>query len=126
MIKNIFLVLLGGGIGSVARYLLSYFLTRNSTTQFPWATFIANGLGCLLIGLLFGYIQKNNVQNETLKLLLITGFCGGFTTFSTFSMDTVLLLQQGAWLKAGANVVLNLVLCLTLAWLGLKLGSMKY
>ena len=57
MIKNIFLVLLGGGIGSVARYLLSYFLTKNNTTQFPWATFIANGLGCLLIGLLFGYIN---------------------------------------------------------------------
>ena len=89
MIKNIFLVLLGGGIGSVVRYLLSYFLTRNSTTQFPWATFIANGLGCLLIGLLFGYIQKNNVQNETLKLLLITGFCGGFTTFSTFSLENI-------------------------------------
>ena len=94
MIKNIFLVLLGGGIGSVVRYLLSYFLTRNSTTQFPWATFITNGLGCLLIGLLFGYIQKNNVQNETLKLLLITGFCGGFTTFSTFSLENIQFIQN--------------------------------
>ena len=94
MTKNIFLVLLGGGIGSVVRYLLSYFLTRNSTTQFPWATFIANGLGCLCIGLLFGYIQKNNVQNETLKLLIITGFCGGFTTFSTFSLENIQFIQN--------------------------------
>lgn len=94
MIKNIFLVLLGGGIGSVVRYLLSYFLTKNSTTQFPWATFIANALGCLLIGLLFGYIQKNNVQNESLKLLLITGFCGGFTTFSTFSLENIQFIQN--------------------------------
>jgi CrcB protein len=94
MIKNIFLVLLGGGIGSVARYLLSYLLTKNNTTQFPWATFIANAIGCLLIGLLFGYIQKNNLQNETLKLLLITGFCGGFTTFSTFSLENIQFIQN--------------------------------
>ena len=69
MLKNIFLVLLGGGIGSVARYFLSYLLTKNNTTQFPWATFIANALGCLLIGLLFGYIQKNNLQNELINIL---------------------------------------------------------
>jgi CrcB protein len=94
MIKNIFLVLLGGGIGSVARYFLSYLLTKNNTTQFPWATFIANAIGCLLIGLLFGYIQKNNLQNETLKLLLITGFCGGFTTFSTFSLENIQFIQN--------------------------------
>lgn len=94
MIKNIFLVLLGGGTGSIVRYLLSYFLTKNSTNLFPWATFIANTLGCLLIGLLFGYIQKNNVQNETLKLLLITGFCGGFTTFSTFSLENIQFIQN--------------------------------
>ena len=60
MIKNLFLVLLGGGFGSIARYLLSYFFTKNNVSNFPWATFMANAVGCLLIGLLFGYIQKPN------------------------------------------------------------------
>ena len=63
-------------------------------SNFPWATFIANSVGCLLIGLFFGYIQKNNLQNETLKLLLITGFCGGFTTFSTFSLENIQFIQN--------------------------------
>lgn len=94
MIKNLLLVVLGGGFGSIARYLLSYFLTKNNATHFPWATFIANSIGCLIIGLLFGYIQKNNLQNETLKLLLITGFCGGFTTFSTFSLENIQFIQN--------------------------------
>lgn len=94
MIKNLLLVLLGGGFGSIARYLLSYIFTKNNATHFPWATFIANSLGCLIIGLLFGYIQKNNLQNETLKLLLITGFCGGFTTFSTFSLENIQFIQN--------------------------------
>jgi CrcB protein len=94
MIRNLLLVLLGGGFGSIARYLLSYFFTKNNAIHFPWATFIANSIGCLLIGLLFGYIQKNNLQNETLKLLLITGFCGGFTTFSTFSLENIQFIQN--------------------------------
>jgi len=94
MIKNLLLVLLGGGFGSIARYLLSNFFTKNNVTHFPWATFIANSIGCLIIGLLFGYIQKNNLQNETLKLLLITGFCGGFTTFSTFSLENIQFIQN--------------------------------
>ena len=94
MIKNLLLVLLGGGFGSIARYLLSYFFTKNNASNFPWATFIANSLGCLIIGLLFGYIQKNSLQNETFKLLLITGFCGGFTTFSTFSLENIQFIQN--------------------------------
>jgi len=121
MIKNTFLVLLGGGIGSVARYLLSYFLTKNNTTQFPWATFIANGLGCLLIGLLFGYIQKNNVQNETLKLLLITGFCGGFTTFSTFSLENIQFIQNQNYNLAILYTITSLAVGFLCIIIGFKL-----
>ncbi|WP_329804931.1 fluoride efflux transporter CrcB [Flavobacterium facile] len=121
MIKNLLLVLLGGGFGSVARYLLSYFFTKNNTSNFPWATFIANSLGCLIIGLLFGYIQKNNLQNETLKLLLITGFCGGFTTFSTFSLENIQFIQNQNYNLAIIYTLASLFVGLLAVIIGYKL-----
>lgn len=121
MIKNLFLVLLGGGFGSITRYLLSYFFSRNNAFQFPWATFIANSIGCLLIGLLFGYIQKNNLQNETLKLLLITGFCGGFTTFSTFSLENIQFIQNQNYNLALIYTLASLLVGFLAVTLGFKL-----
>lgn len=121
MIKNILLVLLGGGLGSVARYILSYFFSKNDAAQFPWATFIANCVGCLLIGLLFGYIQKNNLQNETLKLLLITGFCGGFTTFSTFSLENIQFIQNQNYNLAILYTLASLVIGFLAVIIGIKI-----
>ncbi len=121
MIKNLFLVLLGGGLGSISRYLLSFYLTKNNVSNFPWATFIANSVGCLLIGLFFGYIQKNNLQNETLKLLLITGFCGGFTTFSTFSLENIQFIQNQNYNLAITYTLASLFVGFLAVILGFKL-----
>lgn len=121
MIKNLVLVLLGGGFGSIARYLLSYFFTKNNALSFPWATFIANSVGCLIIGLLFGYIQKNNLQNETLKLLLITGFCGGFTTFSTFSLENIQFIQNQNYNLAIIYTLASLLVGFLAVFIGFKL-----
>jgi fluoride exporter len=121
MIKNLLLVVLGGGFGSIARYLLSYFLTKNNATHFPWATFIANSIGCLIIGLLFGYIQKNNLQNETLKLLLITGFCGGFTTFSTFSLENIQFIQNQNYNLAIIYTLASILVGLLAVIIGFKI-----
>lgn len=121
MIKNLFLVFLGGGLGSITRYLISYYFSKNTISNFPWATFIANSLGCLLIGLLFGYIQKNNLQNETLKLLLITGFCGGFTTFSTFSIENIQFIQNQNYTLAIIYTLASLLVGFSAVILGFKL-----
>ena len=121
MIKNLFLVLLGGGLGSISRYLLSFYLTKNNVSNFPWATFIANSVGCLLIGLFFGYIQKNNLQNETLKLLLITWFCGGFTTFSTFSLENIQFIQNQNYNLAITYTLASLFVGFLAVILGFKL-----
>lgn len=120
MSKNIILVLLGGGIGSVIRYLISYFFNKYQTTFFPWPTFIANSLGCFLIGLFFAYTLKNNVQSETLKLLLITGFCGGFTTFSTFSLENLQLIQNQNYTLAITYTISSLLIGTTAVFLGFK------
>ena len=85
MIKQILLVGLGGGLGSVFRFLTSLLTAKYYSNAFPIATFTANILGCFLIGLLIGILGQSIQTNQNLKLLLITGFCGGYTTFSAFA-----------------------------------------
>ncbi|SMG40122.1 camphor resistance protein CrcB [Marivirga sericea] len=93
MIKNILLIGLGGGLGSIARYATSQYADKYLSSVLPYGTFIANILGSLLIGVLLGYLVDHPSQN--FKLLLVTGFCGGFTTFSTFTYENFSYLQNG-------------------------------
>ena len=120
MIKSIFFVGMGGAIGSVMRYLLGVVSTHYFKGTFPLATFITNFLGCLIIGLLIGYFGKNEGLNPQLKLLLITGFCGGFTTFSTFAAENVQMLENGNYGLLFANVAGSVVLGIGGVILGMK------
>jgi CrcB protein len=121
MLKSIVFVGLGGAVGSVIRYLLGVLGAHYLKGTFPIATFITNFVGCLIIGLLIGYFGKSNEINPQLKLLLITGFCGGFTTFSTFAAENVQLMENGNyWLLLG-NVVGSVVLGIGGVILGMKM-----
>ena len=94
MMKQVLLVFIGGGFGSVARYLLGRFL-NHPEAGIPWGTFAANVLGSLLIGVVLGLAAKNDTLTQGQTLLLATGFCGGFTTFSTFAYENYSFLKSG-------------------------------
>src|SRR5690606_7208849 len=117
-------VALGGAVGACLRYGVNEIALNVLGKSFPFATLLVNILGSFVLGLLYGLFSTGVLAASPWRALIAIGLIGAFTTFSTFSLDTVLLLQQGDWLKAIANVLLNVLLCLTLAWLGLKLGSM--
>src|SRR6185295_16786901 len=94
MIKNILLVGLGGSMGSIARYLCQRWVSVNYPHHFPWGTFAANISGCLLIGIFWGLSFKSFSENEHWKLFLMTGLCGGYTTFSAFTLEGIGLLRE--------------------------------
>ncbi|SRR6266487_1002816 len=95
MIKNFLLVGLGGGIGSIARYLCQKWFNETYPHPFPWGTFVVNLAGCFLIGIIYAASEKGTVLSPQTRLLLITGLCGGFTTFSTFAFENMNLLRSG-------------------------------
>ena len=92
--KQVILVFIGGGVGSVLRYLVGTFL-KVPSSGFPWGTFSVNVLGSLAIGILMGLTLKNSTLTENQTLLLVTGLCGGFTTFSAFAYENQVFLKDG-------------------------------
>lgn len=120
MLANSLAVALGGAVGSLCRYWLSELFAALGLATFPWATILANVSGSFLIGLiatLTGPDGRVLASPET-RLLLMVGFCGGYTTFSSFSLQTLALAREGNWPEATANVTLSLVVCLGAVWFG--------
>ena len=107
----------GGFFGAISRFLLSTAVQRITGAAFPWGTLSVNILGSFLIGFLFLYFEQTIAPTQ--KALVVTGFLGALTTFSTFSLETVLMLQNGLLVKAFTNVLLNATLCLVATLVGM-------
>ncbi|OHU96733.1 fluoride efflux transporter CrcB [Pseudoalteromonas byunsanensis] len=125
MIKMYLTIALGGAAGACLRFFINDMMLKLFGKGFPFGTLTVNILGSLLMGVLFGLIEKQIISVSPAKTLIGIGFLGALTTFSTFSMDSVLLLQQGQIVKMALNVTLNVVVCIFMAWLGLCLVMQK-
>jgi fluoride exporter len=109
--SHILAIFIGGGLGSVARFAISKFSASFISESFPWGTLIANALSCLVLSASIGFFSDKIFSNAALRFFILTGFCGGFSTFSTFSNETIELMRSGNFMFAVLNIVLNVVIC---------------
>jgi CrcB protein len=121
MFRNVLLVALGSAVGGVCRYVLSLEIAERYVANFPYGTFVVNMLGCFAVGCFYGAADRYGWFTPELRLLLAVGFCGGFTTFSSFAYENVWLLESRNYLTLGTYVVLSVALGLTAAFTGLWL-----
>lgn len=117
------LIFLGGGTGAALRYWMQGVVYGRTGTDFPYGTLAVNVLGCLVIGFLMISLEERFLAVPSLRLFLTIGVLGGFTTFSSFSYETLALARDGETARALANVGLSVVSCLTATWMGMKLGQ---
>lgn len=112
----------GGALGALLRYWGTTGVHHLLGKGFPYGTLTVNVAGSLLVGIVYVLIVERLQLGSEWRALLITGLLGGFTTFSTFSLETLMLVEQGELLKAALNVLLNVILCIGVAWIGLVIG----
>lgn len=118
--KQIILVFLGGGFGSALRFIIGKWL-NNAETGIPYGTFLANILGSLLIGVILGLAAKNETLSQSQTLLLATGFCGGFTTFSTFAYENHVFLKSGDFMSFAIYTIASFAIGFLAVFLGMFL-----
>ena len=121
--KHFLLIFLGGGTGSVLRYYLGRALQNYFTASFPYGTLGVNILACLVLGVVAGVAESSTHLSMTSKLLLITGFCGGLSTFSAFSYESVQLMQEEKYVYLALYICLSVLLCMGATFSGLFVGA---
>ena len=123
MSKILILVGCGGFIGSVARYWCQQVAIKHLPLSYPFGTFFVNILGSFLIGVIYGLSEKGGWLTPEWRIFLATGFCGGFTTFSTFSFESLTLMREGNYLNMGLYIALSVILGLAAVFLGLSISK---
>ena len=119
MFKTLFFIAIGGALGSILRYSVTLLVNKFWSDNFPLATFITNCLGCFMIGFFIGFLERNNITNLYIKWFLITGLCGGFTTFSAFGFENVTLFNNNNSSIAFLYIGLSVITGLFAVWFGL-------
>jgi CrcB protein len=122
-VRDLLFVFVGGGLGSVARFTLGKWVTTFHTQNFPYGTLVVNVLACLVLGFLVGLADQRQLISAPSRLFWTVGFCGGFSTFSTFSAETIQLIQAGFQISSVVYVIGSLIFCLAATLLGLYLGQ---
>lgn len=122
--QRILLIALGGSAGAVARYVAAGLTQRLAGGSFPLGTFVVNALGCLLFGLLWGIMEDRAAIGPQTRMMVLTGFMGAFTTFSTYAFESASLLRTGQWAYAAANIVGQNVLGIAFLFAGLALARL--
>ncbi len=122
MLKHLLLIGLGGGIGSMLRYMVQWSVSRHLHTVFPVGTFVVNITGCFLIGLFYAFAGRGNMMGTEMRFFLITGLCGGYTTFSSFSYENMELIKQSHFLQFGLYSGLSVLTGLMATVAGMALG----
>ncbi len=122
--KEVVVVFLGGGVGTAFRYWLSGSIYRFIDSAFPYGVLLVNVIGCLLIGFLLAVFEERFVVQPLLRVFFTIGVLGGFTTFSTFSYETISLFREGSVFLGLENVVFSVVGCLFATWLGTVIGRL--
>ena len=123
MLKTIVLVAAGGACGSVFRYLTTILVSKYWQSMFPLATFVVNIFGCFLLGFLISLLHRQNILNSDLKWFLVTGFCGGFTTFSAFGLENFKLIENQNFALGFLYIMMSIVLGIGCIWIGMLSGK---
>ncbi len=121
MYLNILIVGLGGMVGTIARFLTVLMVARAVPSTFPLGTFVVNVAGCFVMGIVFGLAHRFEWLTPEWRFFLATGFCGGFTTFSAFAYENLMLIENRDYITFAMNTILSVVICLAAVFLGLLL-----